>query len=239
MGRREGFTRLLIDDQHGNEAVALVHHTRKLGGREVTAEDGRGAVALRDAARVVLTLNPMSENEAEGLGITDHQKRRSLVRIDTGKANRGPPGAATWIKLEGQDLGNGNGKEPSDIVGVAVLWEKPDVFQGITVRHLYMVQQGLASGQWRENIQAKDWIGHLIAKVTGLSVATDKARIKAILRAWLQSGALAVEHVSDAKGNSRPFVVVGKPIEPNEIGHVPHFQKWGEESVEGGEDDPS
>lgn len=31
-------------------AVVLVHHTRKLGGREVTAEDGRGAVALRDAA---------------------------------------------------------------------------------------------------------------------------------------------------------------------------------------------
>ena len=41
-------------------AVVLVHHTKKLGDREATAEDGRGAVALRDAARVVLTLNGMT-----------------------------------------------------------------------------------------------------------------------------------------------------------------------------------
>ena len=79
-----------------------MHHTPKLRGREATAEDGRGAVALRDAARVVLPLNPMGEKEAEELGIADPALRRSLVRIDTGKANRAPPDAATWIKLESQ-----------------------------------------------------------------------------------------------------------------------------------------
>ena len=100
-------------------AVVLVHHTKKLGGREVTAEDGRGAVALRDAARVVLPLNAMSQAEAEELGITDPQLRRSLVRVDTGKANRAPPDVATWIKLESQSLDNGDGFVPADHVGVA------------------------------------------------------------------------------------------------------------------------
>ena len=122
--------------QETGSAIVLVHHTRKLGGREVTAEDGRGAVALRDAARVVLPINPMGDKEAEELGIANPQERRSLVRIDTGKANRAPPDAATWIKLESQSLDNGDGVEPSDFVGVATLWEKPDVFHGLTTWHL-------------------------------------------------------------------------------------------------------
>jgi len=219
-------------------AVVLVHHTKKLGGREVTAEDGRGAVALRDAARVVLPLNVMSQAEAEELGITDPALRRSLVRVDTGKANRAPPDAATWIKLESQCLDNGDGSEPADYVGVACLWEKPDVFHGLSTWHLYMVQQGLAAGDWRESVQAKDWVGHLVAKVAGLSAETAKARIKAVLRTWFRNGALATEHRRDGKGNDRPFVIVGNPVFPSEIGRPPHPERWGGESGEGAEDDP-
>ena len=219
-------------------AVVLVHHTKKLGGREVTAEDGRGAVALRDAARIVLPLNAMSQSEAAELGITDPATRRSLVRIDTGKANRAPPDAATWIKLESQSLNNGDGIEPADYVGVATLWEKPDVFHGLSTWHLYTVQQGLATGDWRRNVQAKGWVGHLVAKVACLSAESDKGRIKAILRTWFKNGALAVEHRSDGKGNNRPFVVVGNPVALSEIRHPPHPEKWGGESGEGGEVDP-
>lgn len=219
-------------------AVVLVHHTRKLGGREVTAEDGRGAVALRDAARVVLPLNPMGDKEAEELGIADPAVRRSLVRIDTGKANRAPPDAATWIKLESQSLDNGEGLEPSDFVGVATLWEKPDVFHGLTTWHLYTVQQRLAAGDWRESVQAKDWVGHLVANVAGLSAETDKGRIKAILRTWRKNGALAVETRPDKNGDERPFVIVGTAVDPSEIGPRPHLGKCGAESAESAGADP-
>lgn len=195
-------------------AVVLVHHTKKLGGREVTAEDGRGAVALRDAARVVLLLNAMSQAEAKKLGITDPASRRSLVRVDTGKANRACPDAATWIKLESQCLDNGEGSEAADSVGVATLWEKPDEYHGMTGWHLYMVQKELATSSWRENVQAKDWVGHLVARVAGLPVKTDKGRIKAILRTWFRDGALVTEYRRDDKGTDRPFVVVGKPVAP-------------------------
>ena len=218
-------------------AVVLVHHTRKLGGRDVTAEDSRGAVALRDAARIALTLNIMSKTEAEGFGIADLKLRRSLVRIDMGKSNRAPADGATWIKLESQNLENGTDTEPPDIVGVAALWEQPDVFDGLTVWHLYQVQQLLKDGEWRQNVQANDWVGNLVAEVTGLSVSQDKGRIKSIIGAWLHSGALKVERRADAKGNERPFIVVGNPVDPSEMGNPPHPEKWGGESEEGGEDD--
>lgn len=198
-----------------------------------------GDIALRDAARIVLTLNALSKAEAEELGITEAALRRTLVRVDTGKANRSPLGAATWIKLESQSLDNGEGQEPSDFVGVATLWTKPDVFHGLTTWHLYIVQQHLAAGDWRESVQANDWVGHLVANVAGLSVENDKERIKAILRTWFRNGALATEHRRDSKGNDRPFVIVGNPVSPNEIGRPPHPEKWGGESREGGEDDPS
>ena len=219
-------------------AVVLVHHTRKLGGREVTAEDGRGAVALRDAARIVLPLNPMGDKEAEELGIADPATRRSLVRIDSGKANRAPLDAATWIKLESQSLDNGDCLEPSDFVGVATHWEKPDVFHGLSTWHLYTVQQRLAAGDWRESVQARDWVGHLVANVAGLSAETDKGRIKAILRTWFRTGALAVERRVLSNGRETPFVIVGNPADASEIGPPPHPGKCGVESVGSAGADP-
>jgi hypothetical protein len=196
-------------------AVVLVHHTKKLGGREVTAEDGRGAVALRDAARVVLPLNA----------------------IDTGKANRAPPDAATWIKLESQCLDNGDGSEPADYVGVATLWEKPDVFHGLSTWHLYQVQLRVAAGQWRDSAQAKDWVGHVVAQVAGLSIDKDKARIKAILKTWKRNGALKVENLPDRNGDERPFVVVGDPVDAPRSSY-PHPEKCGAERAESAAGDP-
>ena len=219
-------------------AVVLVHRTKKLGGREATAEDGRGASALQGAARVVLPLNGMSDKEAEELGIGDPQLRRSLVRIDEGKVSRAPADVATWIKLESQSLQNGDGLEPSDHVGVATLWEKPDVFHGLTTWHLYTVQQRLAAGDWRESVQAKEWVGHLVASVAGLNAETDRGRIKALIRAWKASGSLVVERRTDANGDERPFVAVGKAVDPSEIGSRPHLQTCGAESAESAAGDP-
>ncbi len=218
-------------------AVVLVHHTRKLGGRAVTAEDGRGAVALRDAARIVLTLNPMGDKEADELGIADLALRRSLVRMDTGKANRAPLDAATWIKLESQSLDNGEGLEPADFVGVATLWEKPDVFHGLTTWHLYTVQQRLAAGDWRDSVQARDWIGYLVANVAGLSAESDKGRIKAIIRTWKRNGALAVEHRA-INGRDVPFAIVGNAIDASELGSRAHLETCGAEGAESAGADP-
>ena len=121
---------------------------------------------------------------------------------------------------------------------MATLWEKPDVIHGLTSWHLYMVQQGLVAGDWRESVQAKEWVGHLVASVAGLSAETDKGRIKAILRTWRRNGALAVETRPDKNGDERPFVIVGKPVDASEIGSNPHLKKCGAESAESADVDP-
>ncbi|MDF8335091.1 AAA family ATPase [Novosphingobium cyanobacteriorum] len=215
-------------------AVILVHHTRKLMGREATAEDGRGAVALRDAARVVLVLNKVSASEAESLGLTDPKIYRSLVKVDMGKASRAPDETTTWLKLEGQSLGNGDDLEPPDFVGVATLFDKPDVFDGMTTWHLYRVQQRLEERDWRDSVQAKDWIGKLVAEVTGLDASKkskDIGRIKAIVKEWKRTGALVVDHRTDDNGDTRPCIAIGKVVDPSECGS-PHLESKGAEGAE-------
>lgn len=219
-------------------AVVLVHHTKKLGGRAVTAEDGRGAVALRDASRIVLLLNAMNITEAKDLGITDDALRRSLVRLDTGKANRTPSDAPTWVKLESQCLDNGDGCEAADYVGVACLWQKPNVFHGLSRLHLHQIQLSVAAGQWKDSVLAKDWVGIMVAQVAGLSVTKNKSRIKAILTELKRNGALGVEK-RRVNGKDVPFMIVGEGFDPNHLDFLPQSKNCGEETAETAVDDPS
>lgn len=212
-------------------AVVLVHHTRKLMGREATAEDGRGAVALRDAARVVLVMNKVTLSEAEALGVGP-EVASSLVKVTMGKASRAPDAGTAWFKLEGQSLGNGANHAEPDFVGVATAFDKPDVFAGITNYHLYFVQRRIDERDWRDNVQAKDWIGHLVAGVAGLDAAADKGKIKAILKEWKRSGALVIDNRIDRKGDIRPCIAIGKQVDPIEISN-PHLEIAGAESAEG------
>jgi len=224
--RRQG---LSINLQRGRSAIELMG---SLGYDQAIAATAREAGVSNKT--IVANVAFARRVDAWIAFINPHQR---AAQCGIGKASRAPAGAATWIKLESQSLDNGSGLEPSDFVGVATLWEKPDVFHGLTTWHLYMVQQGLAAGDWRESVQAKDWVGHLVAKVAGLSAETDKGRIKAILRTWRKNGALAVEHRT-VNGRDVPFVIVGKPVDPSEIGTRPHLQTCGAEGVESAGDDP-
>ncbi len=196
-------------------AVVLVHHTKKLGGREATAEDGRGAVALRDASRVVLALNPMTEADGKKLGVFDPTARRSIVRVDMGKANRAPADRATWFRIEGQCLNNATPSRPADNVGVAVEWKRPDLLHGFTSDHLRALQERLGAGALRENAQATDWVGKAITEIAGLDLENEehKARVKAVLAAWIDDGSLAIEHRDNGKGSESPFVVCGRSVD--------------------------
>lgn len=193
-----------------NTAIELVHHVRKGqgGGQEITVEDGRGAVALLAAARSARVLNPMSEDEAAK---TEVERRRSYFRVDNGKANLAPPpDGSTWFHFVSVSLGNGD--DGGDSVGVVEPWRWPSPLEDVTVPHLQEVQRRVADGSWRENPQAKGWVGHLIAEVLEVDLAkgAGKAKVKGLLKAWLKSGALKVEQRFDDNGDERPFVVVGE-----------------------------
>lgn len=194
-----------------NCAVEAVHHVRKGNGAELTADDARGAVALIAAARSVRILNAMTADEAVKAGI-EPKDRRAYFRVDNGKANLAPPAdSAGWRRLIGVGLGNGAGAYPEDQVGVVTGWKWPDAFAGMTSDDLRAVQNKVASGTWRENVQAADWIGLAVANVLGIDPddATGKQRVKTLLKGWIASGALKVVDGSDGKSRKRPMIEVG------------------------------
>lgn len=76
--------------------------------------------ALLWAVRSARVFNFMTPDEAAKLGITEDDRRRH-VRIANGKANMGPLGKAEWIKIEVENLPNG------DEVACSSRWIAPNL----------------------------------------------------------------------------------------------------------------
>lgn len=193
-----------------NCAINLVHHVRKTNGAEVTAESSRGAVSLIGAARSVVVYNRMTKEEADSAGI-DQENRGFYFRTQNDKANLAPPEGADWFRMESVDLPNG------DSVGVAVPWQWPNAFEGLSTRDLYNVQVAIDAGEWADSSQAGNWAGKAVAEVLGLDVETDKGRIKSILKTWKGNRSLVVEKRSTPKGRDKPFLVVGEWVDPTTL----------------------
>ena len=187
-------------------AIDLVHHTRKTGGAEATVEDGRGASALLSAARSARVLNAMTQDESEKANV---ENRRLHFRVDNGKANLAPPtDQAEWFKLVSVELGNG------DQVGVVTTWQWPDPFHDITTDHLRAAQKAVAAGgPWRENSQAKDWVGIPISGALGIN-PDDKAgkkKITSLLKVWIENSMFVrVTNRDPKRREEKTFIEVGQ-----------------------------
>jgi hypothetical protein len=195
----------------GNCAIDLTHHTRKLlgGESEVTTESSRGGKALTDACRSVVAVNRMTSEEGERAGVDNH---RLYFRTYNDKNNLAPPPEnSDWFKLESVNLGNGQ-LGMGDEVGVVVRWNWPNPLDDVTVADLRAVQLRVANGKWRENAQAKDWVGRAVAAVLNLDTdnRAHRSKISRLLKIWMSKGMFVVVSGKDARGNERPFVEVGE-----------------------------
>lgn len=124
----EIITRLAIELDF---ALDILHHDAKGPLVPGDIDRGRGASALRDAARLVRTLTPMSKEEANSFGLGEDE-RRLLVRYDDAKVNLAPPGEARWFRLVGVEIGNGNREYPKgDTVQTVEVWSPPAPFAGV------------------------------------------------------------------------------------------------------------
>ena len=166
-----------------NTSIDLAHHIRKLGGNEATIADARGAGASIDAARSSEVLNVMTKEEAEKAGV---MSPRGYFRINDGKMNLAPASdKSDWYFLESVDLGNGLQRkkqiEQGDLVGVVTCWSWPNPLDGIKHADFEKVAKAIFEGKWRENVQAKFWVGYPIGKALGLNPhvsKSDKAKVK-------------------------------------------------------------
>lgn len=196
-------------------AVLLVHHSRKLSGMENTADASRGASALVNAARSVLTINRMDKGDAERFGIEDEDRHR-FIRVYDDKNNRAPPaGKSDWFRMESVSLGNGPLNSEGDSLPVLVPWSPPDAFADVTTDDLRRVQSVVASADWRKDPQCGNWAGYAVAQALGLNGENkaDRAKIKQLLSTWLKNGVLKVVSKNDDSRQKRPFIVVGRPLD--------------------------
>jgi hypothetical protein len=193
-----------------NTAVHLLHHTRKMGGyeTEVTTESSRGGKALTDACRVVRAVNRMSKEEGERAGIENH---RLYFRTFNDKANLAPPvDQSDWFQLKSVELGNGF--FGGDSVGVVTPWTWPDPIADITDKDWADVAAAVRCGRWRENSQARDWVGIPVAEALNLDLGdkAHKARVASLVKSWIKKAWLSVVIEKDEKSNSRPYVRVSE-----------------------------
>jgi hypothetical protein len=110
--------------------------------------------------------------------------------------------------MEGVQLPNG------EYVGVAVTFKMPDLFDGVTTRDAMKVQrivgQALEDGEpYRQSVQAKMWVGLAVAEALDLDVEKkhEKAKIRAIVKQWLETDVLRLEQFY-AKRQAREVQVV-------------------------------
>lgn len=193
-----------------DSAGELIHHVRKTGGSEVTVEDGRGAVALLNAARSARVLNVMSKEEGIKFGVA---QPRSYFRVENGKANMMRPSeTADWFHLRSVLLGNGCGGlvDDSDEVGVVTTWKLPNPLDGMTSAKVEAAFRRIRAGKWREHATAANWVGVAIADALDMDLtdATAKAKVKGIVRVWIAAGNLRVIDGLDEKRMPRKFVEV-------------------------------
>ena len=178
-----------------NIAVIVLHHTRKGGAVPGDPDTARGASSLVGAARVVLTLCPMSEGDAEALGMSkDRLTRLPYVRLDDAKQNYAAIGDARWFEKRVYALANG------EHVPAAAPWKAPDMWDVISTsganKILDYIDAGPQPGRRYTNAPKADdraaW-KVVVAHVPSLS----EKQARKIIATWVKNGVLREENYRD------------------------------------------
>jgi hypothetical protein len=187
-------------------AIDVPHHTAKLiGDGGSRSNRTRGASSFRDAARLLYTLAPMSSDEAAEMNI-DEKDRLALVRLDPAKLNITTPAAdATWFKLCGVNIGNGNDTYPhGDDVQTVEPWNAPNIWKIVTpslVHHIFdLLEAGLADGR-------KYGIGNVgddrqawrLVQAEAPTLTDTQAKI--VIRKWQDTGLIGLADYTDPTKN--------------------------------------
>jgi hypothetical protein len=206
-----------IADQ-GNCAVQTIIHARKGSmGQARSIEDVRGGSsqlgALRDARLIVR----MTDEEAATLGI-DPKQASLHIRVGDAKANMAPAsGDVSWMKLQSVFLDNASAdpdadNDQQDNVQVVMPFRVPGLFEGVPWERIDDMMRAFASSPRRADVRSTDWSGHLVGEFLGIDTAQKAgvAKAKAMLRAWIATGALISVSEKDENRRDRPHICLGK-----------------------------
>lgn len=148
----------------------------------------------------------MTQDEAEKAGIDTH---RHHFRLTDDKANLVPAAEESeWFQFHSVNLPNG------DNVGAVARWEWPSPLDDVSVNDLREVQKTITGKEYRRDIRAKDWIGHVVASVLDLELsdASAKAKVIGLIDTWIKNGALSITKRLGSAIREREYMEVGRNV---------------------------
>lgn len=192
-----------------NCAIELVHHVRKASAgstAKTDANDARGAGALVAGVRSARSLNVMSEDDAEKIGIPPDD-RFSYFSVDMVKANLAKrDGKSSWRHLASVGLGNDTPIRPADNVGVVEKYEPPASSQlDMWPENAAEIAQRIAEENetlrhWTGNGPApSDWFGFVVARKCGLDEYEDRKAVRSMIGRWIKAGLLTTRSGTENK----------------------------------------
>lgn len=201
-----------------NSAIEIIHHVRKVEGREITVDDARGAGSLISAARSARVLNRMTEDQAAKAGVSADD-RLTIFSVQRGKSNLARMSAHDeWRRLESVGLGNGTGPaRPQDHAPVVVEWKWPskdEVASSISAEQMEMVRVKVANTTCRASDQSDEWVGYVVADAIGepLEISRKKSPLKTkvanLVQTWLKDGVLELHDEPDPRHPMRTLKCV-------------------------------
>jgi hypothetical protein len=163
----------------------------------------------------------MAPAEAVRLGIDD-ETRRLYVRIDNGKANMGPQGDRSWIRIATEHLANG------EVVACVERWMQPKPFENVTTQNMLDCRKLAQEGRWRSDPRAANWFGKAIAQVLGLDISPgardarrNRAKVNQILKIWLETKVLLIKAEADPDTRKTKKFIIPGPYNDPESSVVP------------------
>ena len=170
--------------ERSGAAILLVHHTGKAAAQDMDAAGpnaARGASAFVDGSRHVRQMRRASEKDAAKLCIPPKDCWK-YVRIDNGKANLAPAGAAYWVKLVNVPLGNCTTDYPhGDHVQTVEAWEPPSASALTTATNKRAVYDAVAAAEpskRRASERSRGWIGYRVADAMGIDIGQPGMKVE-------------------------------------------------------------
>lgn len=191
-------------------AIHLVHHTRKTGHEELTAESVRGASSLVAAARYVRTLTKIGRRQGERLGWIGEG---DLVQIEVAKENNSSTTRRLYFTLTSQPLGNGDDTDEGDSIGVVSPYV-PSAPKVVPTSSELRARLRVAVGtrrDLREHHTAQAWAGKVLAPVLGLDEA-DTNGLRRRLTQLVEERLLKQEVRRSPKGQPQTYLVAGERL---------------------------
>jgi hypothetical protein len=212
-------------------AVDIPHHVHKGQLMPGDADAGRGSSGIRDASRLNFTLSVMTEDEAKAFNINPDE-RFSYIRLDAAKVNLVVrSGKATWFRLIGVPIDNGNVFYPSgDTIQVAEPWAPRNIWadlDGLTIeailRRIKLGPEPLGKGEhYSAKPQAKARAVWRVVK--GQRSTFSEAQCRQVIKAWLASGLLVEFDYANSDSKERSGVRVDDDIATEVLSA--HGCKW-------------